>query len=73
MIAELFWEATFQRKYAILTKNDSQMGAELAPKWALADRPNSLFLPLGRQGCASGAKSAKKVPKVTPRTPKPQK
>ena len=36
LIAELFWEANFQRTYAILMKNDSQMGAKLEPKLELA-------------------------------------
>ena len=70
LIAELFWEANFHRTYAILINRCSQMGAELEPKLEHAGERIYLFSPLGRQGCPSSAKGAKKVPKVVPKVPK---
>ena len=51
-------------------KHGSQMGAKLEPKWALAGDRIYSFSPLGRQGCPSSAKGAKKVLKVLPKVPK---
>ena len=46
------------------------MGARLEPKLELAGCRIYLFSPLGRPGCPSSAKGAKKVPKVVPKVPK---
>ena len=69
-IVDLFWETIFLRKYAILMKNGSQMGAKLEPKLELAGCHIYSFSPLGRAGCPSSAKGAKKVSKMMPKVPK---
>ena len=71
LVAELFWDANFQRKYAILMNSCSQMGIKLDPKLEFAGHRIQLFCSsFGRQGCPSSAKGAKKVSKMMPKVPK---